>query len=317
MVKVSVIVPVYNVSAYLPICLFSLMNQTLKDIEFIIVDDGSTDDSFNVAKKLTKDDKRFHLYHKTNGGLSDARNYGITKANGEYLTFIDSDDYVDHNMMEEMYLKAKKTNADIVECDFIWEYSDKQIIDKSILKESDNIMLDIRVLACNKLYRTDLIKKLNISFLKGYRYEDVAFCYKYLPFINKIETINKPFYHYIQRNGSIANTQNAKVRDIFIELDEVLNYYHDKKIYDKYKNELEYLYMRYILGSHFLRTIQIKDKKLRNSILKESYDKLNETFPNWRKNKYLKRKGLKNKYYRMMNPIFYNISSKIFRIIKR
>ena len=126
MVKVSVIVPVYNVEKYITKCLNSLVKQTLKDIEIIVVNDGSPDNSQAIIDKFVKKyPKKVKSYIKKNGGLSDARNYGIEKATGEYIAFVDSDDYVEHNMYKEMYEKAKEHDFDIVVCDlkYIYELS--------------------------------------------------------------------------------------------------------------------------------------------------------------------------------------------------
>lgn len=317
MIKVSVIVPVYNVEDYLEKCLLSLQNQTLKEIEIIVVDDGSKDHSFEIMKQFQEKDSRFKIYQKENGGLSDARNFGMERVSGEYIVFIDSDDYVDEAMFEEMYECAKREDADVVECDFIWEYPNKQKIDSSKLRDSKNPFLDIRVLACNKIYRNSFLKRIGITFLKGYRYEDVSFCYKYFPYVKKISTVPKPFYHYIQREKSIINTQNEKVLDILVEWDHILEFYKKEGLYETYKERLEYVCMRYLLGSSFLRAIQIPEKKLRNKVLKKSYQYLNETFPNWKKNIYLKEKTIKNFYYRNMNSFLYYLSAKIFRMIKR
>ena len=131
MYKVSVIVPIYNVEKYIKKCLNSLVNQTLQEIQIILVNDGSKDKSGEIAKEYAQMYKNKILYlEKENGGLSDARNYGIPYAEGEYIAFIDSDDYIDENAYEEMYDKAKKENSDYVECDFIWEYPNKNKIDR-------------------------------------------------------------------------------------------------------------------------------------------------------------------------------------------
>ena len=119
-VKISVIVPVYNVEKYLEKCLDSLVNQTLKDIEIIIVNDGSLDNSQEIIDKYAKKHKTIKSYIKENGGLSDARNYGIKQASGKYISFIDSDDYVKENMYELMYNKLEEKNlkvSDYVDCD--------------------------------------------------------------------------------------------------------------------------------------------------------------------------------------------------------
>ena len=146
MPKISIIVPVYNVEKYIERCLKSLVNQTLQDIEIIIVNDGSQDKSEEIIEKYVKENhNKIKYYEKSNGGLSSARNYGIEYATGEYIAFLDSDDYVETNMYEEMYNLAKKENADMVECDYIWEWE----FGKKILLKI-NIELYFKVKFINK-----------------------------------------------------------------------------------------------------------------------------------------------------------------------
>jgi len=132
--KVSVIIPFYNVEKYIRKCLQSLQAQTLQEIEFILVNDGSKDKSESIAKEFLCD-SRFQLLVKKNGGLSDARNYGLQAATGEYIAYLDSDDYVEANMYESMYKRAIESDADVVECNFIWEYPNKAVIDTKTVKE--------------------------------------------------------------------------------------------------------------------------------------------------------------------------------------
>lgn len=314
MIRVSIIVPVYNVYNYLDRCLKSIKEQTLKDIEVIIVNDGTPDTSQEIIDKYTAIDSRFKGYIKENGGLSDARNYGMTKARGEYIAFVDSDDYIEEDMYELMYNKAKENDSDIVECDFTWDYPNKVIEDKTSVKE--NLLIDVRVVAWNKIYKRKFIEKTGIKFTKGVRYEDVDWCYKLLANVSTFSSVHKCLYHYIQRNNSIANTQNERVRDIFTVLNNTIFYYKEKGIYDKFKDELEYIYMRYIFGSSFKRVVKIKDKTLRKQILDESYNNLLSNFPNYKDNKYLKaKKGFKNTYFKLMNKFTYKLSSKIFRVL--
>ena len=126
MPKLSLIIPVYNVENYIEKCLDSVVNQTIDDMEIIIVNDGSKDKSKEkINKYLQKYKEKIKYLEKENGGLSSARNFGIPHATGEYIAFLDSDDYVEPKMYEEMYNLAKKEDADMVECDFIWEYPNK------------------------------------------------------------------------------------------------------------------------------------------------------------------------------------------------
>ena len=168
MPKVSIIVPVYNVEKYIEKCLESLVNQTLEDIEIIIVNDGSKDNSKEIVKQyLEKYPEKMVYLEKENGGLSDARNFAIPYAKGEYVAFLDSDDYVELNMYEDMYKIAKNEDSDMVECDFIWEYPNKSKIDTGELYHGKHEMLEkIRVVAWNKLIKKSLLDKSKVIFLK-------------------------------------------------------------------------------------------------------------------------------------------------------
>ena len=318
MPKVSVIVPIYNVEKYLEKCINSLLSQTLEDIQIILVNDGSKDNSGNIAKEYEQNNKDRVIYvEKENGGLSDARNYGLKYATGDFIAFLDSDDYIEKNAYEEMYNKAIEENADYVECDFIWEFPNKIRIDKQYPYKNKKEMLSfVRVVAWNKLIKRQLITDNNLEFPKGLRYEDVEFTYKLIPFINKFTYVDKPFIHYVQREGSIANVQNERTAEIFTVLDNVIEFYKKNNIYEKYRDELEYNYARYLLCSSLKRMCKIKDKTIREKLLTESWERLNLNFPNWKENVILKTVNIgKNKYMRTVNKSTYKIYSKILEII--
>ena len=318
MPKVSVIVPIYNVEKYLEKCINSLLSQTLEDIQIILVNDGSKDNSGNIAKEYEKNNKNRIIYvEKENGGLSDARNYGLKYATGDFIAFLDSDDYIEKNAYEEMYNKAIEENADYVECDFIWEFPNKIRVDKQYPYKNKKEMLSfVRVVAWNKLIKRQLITDNNLEFPKGLRYEDVEFTYKLIPFVNKFAYVDKPFIHYVQREGSIANVQNERTAEIFTVLDNVIEFYKKNNIYEKYRDELEYNYARYLLCSSLKRMCKIKDKTIREKLLTESWERLNSNFPNWKENVILKTVNIgKNKYMRTINKTTYKIYSKILEII--
>ena len=152
MVKVSVIVPVYNVEKYIRKCLDSLVNQTLEDIEIIVVNDGSKDSSIDILKEYAEKHNNIKVYEKENGGLSDARNYGLQFATGKYIAFLDSDDYVDVNLYKRMYEKAKAEDSDMVECNFYWVYDNKTKKDIGQKYKGKKQMFEkARVVAWNKL----------------------------------------------------------------------------------------------------------------------------------------------------------------------
>lgn len=316
MPKVSVIVPVYNVEKYIEKCLTSLVNQTLEDIEIIVVNDGSKDNSKKIIEEFIQIyPKKIVYLEKENGGLSDARNYGIPYAKGEYIAFLDSDDYVEKDTYEKMYELAKKEKSDMVECDFYWEYPNKTKIDTGEIYHNKKEMLEkVRVVAWNKLIKRETLEKAKIEFPKGYRYEDVEFTYKLIPYLDKVSFLKKPCIHYIQRENSISNLQNEKTKEIFDVLEHVINYYKEKNIYDEYEQQLEYIYARYLLCSSLLRIVKIKDKETRNNLLDMTWTNLNTKFPNWKENKILKKNNSgKNLYMKTVNKTTYKIYSKIFR----
>lgn len=318
MPKVSIIVPMYNVENYIEKCLNTLVNQTIEEIEIIIVNDGSTDNSKEKVKKFCKEYPQKILYlEKENGGLSDARNYGMPYAKGEYIAFLDSDDYIELDTYEKMYELAKKEESDMVECDFIWEYPNKQKEDIGEVYYGKHEMLEkVRVVAWNKLIKREILEETKIQFPKGYRYEDVEFTYKLVPYLNKVSFLKKPCIHYVQRQNSISNMQNERTKEIFDVLNHVIEYYKEKGIYNEYKNELEYVYTRYLLCSSLLRMVKIPDKKTRKQLLNTTWYNLNTKFPEWKKNPILNsRKSMKNLYMKTMNKFIYKIYGIILRII--
>ena len=317
MPKVSVIIPVYNVENYIEKCLNSVLNQTLKEIEIIIVNDGSKDSSKQkIEKYLEKHENKIIYLEKENGGLSDARNYGIGYAKGEYIAFLDSDDYIEPTMYEEMYKKAKEENSDMVECDFLWEYPRKVKEDVGIIYNNKKEMLtNVRVVAWNKLIKREILEKNNISFPKGLRYEDIEFTYKLIPYLNKVSYVDKEFVHYVQRNNSIANVQNERTAEVFTIFDNIIKYYQEKGFYEEYKEELEYSYSRILLCSSLKRICKIKDSKTRKKLIKETFEKLYQQFPLWKENKILNNRSMKNMYMKSINKFTYPIYTKMFQLL--
>ncbi len=311
MIKVSIIVPVYNVENYVGKCLQSLVNQTLEGIEIIVVNDGSTDNSKELIKKFMKENISSNIIYveKENGGLSDARNYGMKYAKGEYIAFLDSDDYVENTMYEKLYNKAISENADYVECDFYWVYPNKKKEDKGFrYTNKKEMFVHARVVAWNKLIKRDVIKE---KFPYGMHYEDVEFFYKLLPNITKFAFVEEPLIYYIQRENSLVNKQGIETAQIFEVLDNVIKYYKEKDLYNVYKDEIEYTYTRLLLCSSLKRIKNIQDKEIREKLIYETWGNLNSKFPEWKENKYIKTKSFKNLYMKCINKATYKIFSKI------
>lgn len=206
---ISVIVPIYKVEEYLERCINSILDQTYKNLDIILVDDGSPDECPNICEEYAKKDDRIKVIHKKNGGLSDARNYGINIAIGQYISFVDSDDYIDKNMYQDMINELRKNNADIVSCAINNVYSDR--IESSQIEEIiydtesalKNLILgrNLDQTVWNKLYKKDVIN--GILFEKGKINEDDFWTYQVFANSKKIITVNKPLYNYIHRESSI------------------------------------------------------------------------------------------------------------------
>ena len=288
-IKISIIVPVYNTEKYLKRCFDSLVCQTLNDIEIIIVNDGSHDNSQSVIDQYSEMyPKKIIPLIKENGGLSDARNLGLKYARGEYISFVDSDDYVDKDMCERMYNKGIQTQSDVV-CSpitFIWENSRKakktffpdiNIFGKGIL-ENPRILNIVSSYAVTKIYKRDFWKKNTFTFPVGQCFEDSALIYNILLKANKVESVNIPFYNYIKDiESSICNTVNRTIFDIFKSCDSIINFYKNNKSYYKIETAIISICCKHInMRIKILRNCN--DIELINDFIDETYLLLNK-FP--------------------------------------
>lgn len=213
---VSIIVPVYNVEKYLNRCVNSLINQTYKNLEIILVDDGSPDNSPIICDNYAAKDSRIKVIHKKNGGLSDARNAGIEASTGDYLVFIDSDDYAEINMIEETLSRLVASYADVCIWGYYADFVDAdeklqktritRLINETYTKSNiatlkvDSKIVGLLGYAWNKMYRTTLIKDNNFRFTKGLSLvEDIVFNSIVLSKADKVEFIEDSYVHYVQR----------------------------------------------------------------------------------------------------------------------
>lgn len=313
--KISVVVPVYNVEDYLKKCVESLLNQTMPQTDYnvILVDDGSTDSSGKICDEFQKSHPSvITAMHKKNGGLSDARNYGMKQAKGKYILFIDSDDYVEPQMFERMYALSQNGNKKIVECNFIWEFEDKSKNDIRLsYKSLKDYLVEGRVVAWNKLYLREWLNEIHVEFPFGKLYEDQPFFFKLVACLNDISEVAVDQWcevHYIQRSSSISNSETDKITDIIADYSDILNFYSEKNCLDTYHDELEYRFIRNLLGNVLIRkVIKIQDKAVKAKILDFLWGKVQSWFPEWKKNKYLQGKSLVNFYLKFMNLCVYTI----------
>lgn len=247
----SVIVPVYNVEQYLLRCIESIALQSYSPIEIIIVDDGSTDGSGRIAEEAKLKYENIHLIHQVNKGLSSARNAGLEMANGDYIAFVDGDDFIDQETYEEMILSLIRKEADIAICGRMDEFSDRCskspmknfTFDNEIVMSSSECISRILtrsgvdISACDKVYRSKLWK--DITFPDGRNNEDICTIPYVIGKAKKLVHVPKPFYHYVHREGSITTSYNIKkIKDFYYSIETMTDFVNSN--YSELKNELNY-----------------------------------------------------------------------------
>ncbi len=299
--KLSVIVPMYNVSAYVRECLDSLVCQTLQDMEVIMVDDGCTDDTPSIAQEYANYNMNFHLIHKKNGGLSDARNYGMKFAKGEYIGFLDSDDFVEPTLYEKMIKKAEEGN-EIVVTDIEYYYAfhpEKCYVMKGLSTwETDSIQkkaLLSPMFAWNKIYKASLFKENELLYPVGTWYEDIPVTTILFAKASHIGYLEECLMHYRQREDSIMSSVGSiRIKEIFNVMDLVRTTFEKHHLYEAYHDELEYLHIEHLRLYGMFRFIR---SPYWNECYTESKKVMRKYFPHWKKNKYINNLSKKNRIF--------------------
>ena len=225
---ISIIIPVYNVEKYIEKCIQSVLQQTYENLEIIIVDDGSPDSSPEICKKYVQKDSRIKLFHKQNGGLSDARNYGLEHAHGRYVYFLDSDDYIIKDAIEQLYQPIAGKDNEISVMNFYTVWKDKKEINKNIIlgefnqKEALLYLLQGKIsnYAWDKLYPIELWK--DIKFPVGKIFEDTRTTYKVFNKAKRVKTLDYAGYCYVQRPGSITDNDKYNRTEVIEAFEEQL-----------------------------------------------------------------------------------------------
>lgn len=217
---VSVIVPVYKAEKYMHKCIDSILSQTLQDIEVLLIDDGSPDESGRICDEYAGKDTRVRVFHKENGGVSSARQMGLENAAGKYLIHADPDDWTEKDMLEELYHAAEEAKADMVICDFFWESGKSSSVcrQQPPALDPDSVLTSlfqgIHGSCWNKLVRTELFRKYDIGFKDGLSFcEDLMINARLLRNPLKVAYVDKPFYHYVQHvnQNSISRSYSHAV----------------------------------------------------------------------------------------------------------
>ena len=299
---ISVIVPVYNVEKYLDYCINSITNQTYNNLEILLIDDGSTDQSSAICDKWAVEDKRIKVIHKENGGLSDARNAGMQMAKGTYIAFIDSDDWIEKYYIEYLYRAIKETGAEISACEI------RQVIDGQKPEKLNNVVLSqikytteealatilkgngFRAVAWNKLYKADMLA--GEKFKVGVLHEDEFFTYRIIGKAKILCFVENPLYNYRQRSGSIMKTISMRHLDVLDAYLERLNYLRLKfpELYKQDKATFCITCVNYYCDATMKK---FEDNSKSKSIIKE------------------KRKGIKFTVYELLQ---YSLREKIYAI---
>lgn len=314
-ILISVIVPVYNVEKYLKRCIESILQQTFKEFELLLIDDGSTDLSGKICDESSEDDKRIIVYHKKNGGLSDARNYGINRAKGKYVTFIDSDDYIGPTFLEYLHKSCQKYNAMIAVGASFFSYSE----DLDCFNEHENSTFEcytseeaIKEICLNKKFGMSAWGKLydkklfdSIQFPIGVLYEDLQTTPYLIHKCNKIVYCQGATYYWYQRKGSIMHSYNYKNNVWYEAADQFVKF-----VMLNYSDLYEYAICRYVNDSFWnvVQRIALTDNCYNNII----YAREQCCFY-WKK-------GLKNKYLKArkkINVLLMLISPRCYILIYR
>lgn len=307
MKKISVIVPVYNVEKYIDKCLNSLVNQTLKDIEIIVVNDGSPDNSQAIIDKYVKKyPKLVKSFIKENGGQGSARNLGLEKATGKYISFVDSDDWLDENALLEMYNLAQKDNSDIVICDMIDHYEDGSTKNYNCTKYDS--VYKVSPSACNKIFKKSIIG--DIRFLNGEWYEDFNFTTKFLMQNVKISTISVGYYHCnARRVSTMSNNNSLKNLDMITVIEDLIAYSKSHNLYDE--NVISYLIFDHILITSINRVALQKNKDAKK-VIKTFIDYCHQKIKNYQQMDFYKTINIKRKLIAWLN---YNKLYKLSKLI--
>ena len=274
--KVSVIVPVYNAEKYLRKCLDSLLHQTLQELEIVVINDGSVDNSPEILREYVEEyPDRFLYREQKNSGQAAARNRALSLCRGEYVGFLDADDFVRETMFERMYEKARETDADYVACGYTdLTYEGEREIELQYYvaslggRNSRGYVFRSACLPFSALIQKERFSGIRSAFPGGVIYEDTAFYLNLIPFLKKLAVIEEPLAYRVRHSNSTTTTfQAAKVAQIFPVLEESLRFYREQGFYEQYREELEYFCVRILLCSSMQRIGRVEKREERKRLV--------------------------------------------------
>lgn len=296
METVTVVVPVYNAERHLEKCVDSILNQTYRNLEVLLIDDESTDQSGRLCDKFQKADSRVKVIHKKNGGAGSARNAGIDLAKGKYLLFVDSDDYLDEKLIRKAVYLAEEEKADMVLFDYMEVDEEGNCLDiyhvdlkmeKSGCLKTNPELLHVAPSSVNKMCRTKLWREEQIRFQTGCYHEDLGTLTKLYLLTEKVCYLKeKPMYFYVQHKNSITHTPNIEknYQDRIRVLEDVINFYKEHYAYDLYQDELEFLVLNH---EYFISSKEILAFDCKSPYLEKVREYAYQKFPDLSHNKYI------------------------------
>lgn len=293
MVDISVIVPIYNAEKYLNKCVDSLINQTKKELEFILVNDGSTDKTEEIIKSYK--DSRIKYFKNKNQGIGKTRNFGIEKATGKYIMFLDSDDYLKNNACEILYKSVEKTDADLAICDFYKIY-DSGVEEKikllsfkpTTLRKTPSLVNKINLAPWNKLYKKELITKNKIKFVENLKYEDAPFVIEAFSKAGKIIKVDEYLNYYLIHGNSETTVRDKRCFDILKIIDLIRK---NTKNEAYLQEEINKLTVR-IITNYTIQQRNQKDKNVGLDFIDEAFSYLEKEVPDYKNNKYFKNRSI-------------------------
>ncbi len=318
---ISVVVPVYNVEEYLPKCLDSILAQDYDNVEIIVVDDGTPDNSGIIADEYAAKFSNIKVIHQKNTGLGGARNTGIDLANGEYIIFIDSDDYIESDMISTLFKTIYETKSEISVCRFNEILENGKILDvsghnisslnKPMKLDSSRELFDISPAAWNKLYKISLFKESNIRYPSRVWYEDIRTTFKLFAVADSISFTDKPLYNYLLREGSIMRNPNIeRNREIIDAMEDLLSFFKSNDLYDKYFNELEFMTAQHVFWETSVRILQITGHhKLLNELRDYTFSNFPKALGNEKFKSFVREKGIKGRI------IHFCLRFKLYRLL--
>lgn len=296
MPKVSIVVAVYNVEKYVSKCIESILKQTFTDFELLLVNDGSKDSSLSILKEYALKDSRIDIIDKPNGGLSDARNTGMRKAQGKYIYFVDGDDFIEETLVEKCVNKLEETDSGMVMFDIYQYYLEtgkKEIIANQFdenkiysIFDTPELLTNIKNCAWNKMYKLSLFKDNDIEYPWGYYYEDLGTTYRLLARCKKVAFIHEPLYDYLQdRPGNITSQFNFSVYHVLDMVKLTLDDYKKLGLYEKFYEELKYLGCINIIEC-LKKTRNVTDAKMTDKFIQVCFWYIRQNWPEFPKCKY-------------------------------